>query len=731
MEGITPRPETDEDCNLLFNRTGELLSDAFDYAHILGIKTCAGTEAPLTIPKRVKERLISKGRDPADPAIVQQTYEAMFKRIMNTYKIDYYWLWTNEGWIWDSNTGEQFDAVVEDMKLAYKALKNVNAPFAMATAGWVVGPQGDRAGFDSQLPKDVAISAISQLVGHRPVDPSFGDVKDRETWAIPWMEDDLNLSSPQLWVGRTRRDAADALAYGCSGLMGLQWRTRICAPNVAALAQAGWDQSQWNPAPGKLPKKDQLVVPTPLVAETGTFVSPLAGSIAGYADVDIKGTEDDLLYQTCRYDTKGYDIKLPNGKYKVTLGFCEPHFSATDQRIFDVRIAGSKVIDKLDIFKEEGQFKALDYTFDNIEVFEGNLLIRLDYIKSLPCISAIVIEGKDLTQKINCGGQNYKDYITDVVQVTPIAWQGPRGAFSSDDFYDDWAPAMFGPSVAKETAELFKRIDGRIPRAASSGVPSGLKEDRRPWNKVNAEYTFVDDLQCLQPKVLGKGNRERFDYWLNTFRYQRLLAKIQCSLGAFNIAIEKANNQKNANEQEEIANIYALPAYEELIKSYQQAYEMLLSTVSTKGGLATVITLEQSKTFWSRAVEIPTQQLSKVLSRKMPLDKVFPKTFNGQPKIIVPTVRTILEKDENLRLKVIVLDTQAAKEVSVNFRPMGSNAEYTNARLNHIARGTFEITLNGIAEDIEYHINANLSGGRKLTYPVAAPKLNQTVILMP
>jgi len=74
------------------------------------------------------------------------------------------------------------------------------------------------------------------------------------------MEDDPALASVQLWAGRMRKDAADALAYGCTGLMGIHWRTRILAPNVAALAAAAWDQSSFNPAinkalpPPKLPE---------------------------------------------------------------------------------------------------------------------------------------------------------------------------------------------------------------------------------------------------------------------------------------------------------------------------------------------------------------------------------------------------------------------------------------------------------------------------------------------
>ena len=65
------------------------------------------------------------------------------------------------------------------------------------------------------------------------------------------MEDDSAMVLPQLWAGRMRRDAADALAYGCTGLLGIHWRTKILAPNVSALAQAAWSQDGWNPDAGK------------------------------------------------------------------------------------------------------------------------------------------------------------------------------------------------------------------------------------------------------------------------------------------------------------------------------------------------------------------------------------------------------------------------------------------------------------------------------------------------
>ena len=70
-----------EECNALFDRMGDLLDDAFTFAHRLGIKTCIGTETPLTIPAAVKQRLRAAGKNPDDPAVVQEIYEGMFQRI--------------------------------------------------------------------------------------------------------------------------------------------------------------------------------------------------------------------------------------------------------------------------------------------------------------------------------------------------------------------------------------------------------------------------------------------------------------------------------------------------------------------------------------------------------------------------------------------------------------------------------------------------------------------------
>ncbi len=245
--GMMPRPKSPDECNEVFNRTAVLLRRAFQEAKALGVKTCIGTETPLTIPAAVKERLKSEGKKPEDPATARELYEGMFARIERAYPVDYYWLWTPEEWTWGGNKPEQFEETKRDIQAALEADKALGNPMVPATCGWVLGPQYDRAALDEFLPKDAPMSCINRQVGHDPVEAAFANITGRPKWAIPWMENDPMLTQPQPWVGRMRYDAADARRLGCSGLFGIHWRTKAMMLNVSALAEAAWDQS-WIPA---------------------------------------------------------------------------------------------------------------------------------------------------------------------------------------------------------------------------------------------------------------------------------------------------------------------------------------------------------------------------------------------------------------------------------------------------------------------------------------------------
>ena len=63
MNGMIPAPIADSQCNRLFNRTGEMLKNAFDFGRCLGIKTCVGTETPLVVPEKIRDNLLKNKKE--------------------------------------------------------------------------------------------------------------------------------------------------------------------------------------------------------------------------------------------------------------------------------------------------------------------------------------------------------------------------------------------------------------------------------------------------------------------------------------------------------------------------------------------------------------------------------------------------------------------------------------------------------------------------------------------
>ncbi len=242
MKNVSPWPHKADENAMLFKEVGNLFGNVFGYAKELGFTTCVGTETPLIIPKEMRARY---GITSASDDAVKEMYKGMFTRIAQTYPLDYYWLWTPESWTWSEISDEVVSKTQRDIQLAREVLGDLGNPFALATCGWVLGPPKDRAQFDRILSKDIAFSCINRALGYAPIEPGFKAINDRSKWAIPWMEDDPDLITTQLWVGRLRKDALDAYRYGCDGFFGIHWRTRILGPNISALAKAAWECDTW------------------------------------------------------------------------------------------------------------------------------------------------------------------------------------------------------------------------------------------------------------------------------------------------------------------------------------------------------------------------------------------------------------------------------------------------------------------------------------------------------
>ncbi|HIJ73769.1 MAG TPA: hypothetical protein HPP83_06675 [Candidatus Hydrogenedentes bacterium] len=702
MCGLTPQPSTPEGNNEVFNRTGAMFRDVFTLARKLGVKTCVGTETPLAVPGTVSGRLEERDKP------VQDLYEGIFTRIMKTHPLDYYWFWTPEGWTWEDTTEAQVQRTVDDVLAARAAAKNVGAPFELATCGWVLGPQYDRAYLGKALPNDVNVSCISRAVGHDPVEPAFAEVEGRGKWAIPWLEDDPAMTSLQLWAGRMRRDARDALAYGCTGLMGIHWRTRILGPNVATLAQAAWDQTGWPEE-----KRDRS--------------GPVGGVQVNSGIRDIGGTDDDPLYQTVRYSMKAYLFSAPNGRYRVTLHFTEPYHTAKDMRVMTVTIQGKTVLDGLDVYAEVGKDHALSFTFEDVEARDGRIEVAFAGGPDAPCVAGIVVEGAGHAERINCGGGTYKDYRADPPQSPPHP--------PADDFYRDWALHAFGAEVGKDAARGLSDVDGRLPRPTDwVHGPGGYVPDARSWDDVQKDYAFVDAFAALRPRVVGNGNIERFDYWLNNLEFLRATGRMKCVWHTYNAAIENVKAEENEAKKRRVARETALPRRIELIRAVEAAYGYLLGTVTTSGAMGTTANLE-GHTF-PGMLDKPGEELAQILGEPLPADAQLRETYEGPARLVVTAKRTCLGSAEPLALKVTLLDEiplGAAAGGAVHWRALGEDA-YRVKPLQLSARNTYraEITAAEISgRDIEYYVEVVASGGKTIRWPASAPRINQTVVIAP
>ena len=715
MAGLMPHGRTLEEKNEVFARTGNLLRDAFTYARRFGVKTCVGTEIPLTHPTRLlphelRAHLAEKGLAITNPAVHRQLYEGTFLRAMRAYPLDYYWLWTPEAW-----RGPQPDSVVEatrmDLLAAVDAAKAVNAPFTLATAGWTLGPSRDRTMFDRELPTNMPFSCINLELGTVPVDPGFARLTSRPGWAIPWLEDDLSMSSAQLWAGRILRDAHDAHRYGCDGLLGIHWRTAEIAPMVAALAEAQWRVPS---ADAARPQDGAIRVDG---GETASFGAP------------VEATELDPVYQTVRYDVKGYDLAVPNGRYRVTLQFNEPAYDAPGKRVFGVVLQARKVIDRLDIFARVGRNKALDIVFEDVEVRDGWL--RIGFLKDIssqligadkaeaagkyiefPCIAGIVAEAPGKTLKVNCGGPAWNDYVADPGPVS-IPRYLPVG-----DFYRAWAGGQFGPDAAAAVGAIFARLDGHLPTPAPH-CPGGIAVHDAPWASVRGAYAFADELAALRPRIRGAGNQARFDTWVGSFRYLRAIARVGCARGALNRAM---GAQPLVNET-------ALAARRELQGAWREMVTLALETADTWGSIGHIFTHEMFNRGTLGLLEGHDAALARALGGALPPDLAPDHAYHGQPRLLVPTCRSVAEAGEALALRVVVLDTAAPKSANLRWRPLGAG-DWQAIPLQQAGRGVYAVTLPPLAADdaVEYYVEATTAAGATLRWPATAPALNHTVV---
>ncbi|MBW4562541.1 MAG: hypothetical protein KME32_15600 [Mojavia pulchra JT2-VF2] len=115
------------------------------------------------------------------------------------------------------------------------------------------------------------------------------------------------------------------------------------------------------------------------------------GSNTYSASKPISGTSDPILYQTERWGNQfSYNIPVASsGLYKVNLDFAEIYWSNPGQRVFDVNIEGSLILDNLDLVAQVGANTAWRKSVD-VEVKDG--VLNIDFSASVDNAKVSAIE---------------------------------------------------------------------------------------------------------------------------------------------------------------------------------------------------------------------------------------------------------------------------------------------------------------------------------------------------
>ncbi len=94
--------------------------------------------------------------------------------------------------------------------------------------------------------------------------------------------------------------------------------------------------------------------------------------------VTVSNTNDSALYQDERFGNPfTYTFNVPPGNYQVTLKFAELYWEEAGDRIFDVYINSTRVLDDFDIYDEAAvSFRAVSKVFDNISAAAGRISIE-------------------------------------------------------------------------------------------------------------------------------------------------------------------------------------------------------------------------------------------------------------------------------------------------------------------------------------------------------------------
>jgi|WetSurMetagenome_2_1015567.scaffolds.fasta_scaffold04394_6 hypothetical protein len=110
------------------------------------------------------------------------------------------------------------------------------------------------------------------------------------------------------------------------------------------------------------------------------------------AGTSIANTAYPAIYRSSIHGLAGYKVRVPNGKYNVTLMLVEDMFSSAGKRVFSAKVEGQQVFANIDLFQQAGQNAAVAIVAQGVTVEDNLLDLWLGASMDSTTLAGIVVE---------------------------------------------------------------------------------------------------------------------------------------------------------------------------------------------------------------------------------------------------------------------------------------------------------------------------------------------------
>jgi hypothetical protein len=292
--------------------------------------------------------------------------------------------------------------------------------------------------------------------------------------------------------------------------------------------------------------------------------------------------------------------------------------------------------------------------------------------------------------------------------------------------YIKWAKLNFGKNsssrlgtiladmeMSRNGLDMIVGWDGRDKTGYTR--PGAIMLNSTPWEIESKKYNFVKEFKSLQHTVKGKGNLERFNYWLTTLELLKRMAEFGCERYLF----EKAMMDKDY--------IIAEGMIIRLLFLFMDIIILKIKKITDISELGEIINLENLT--WKQTIEEQwLDKLEKGLGRKPNIPKL-DKKYGRDSILRIVNHRNTIYKNENPSLKLIGL---LIKNPTLHINVVGEN-KFKSFKFTNVNNAIYRCKIPEEFKNnncIEYYVTAKDIYNTTIYYPSSAPETNNTIIIV-